>query len=224
MRFVTFAEVARQFAGKSVAIVGSGPAVLGNEPGFVDSHDLVVRVNNYRCGQKQGTRADVHYAFYGSSIRKTAAELQADGVKLCICKCPDAKPIESAWHEQHSKQNGIDFRYIYRARADWWFCDTYVPTVDGFITKFRMLDGHIPTTGFSAILDVLACEPARVYLTGFDFFRSGVHNVNDRWVPGDPADPIGHRPELEAQWLGENARRYPLSFDRKLKYIVREAA
>lgn len=224
MRFVTLAEVAPRFAGKNVAIVGSGPAVLGNAPGLVDSHDCVVRVNNYRCGPAAGYRADVHYAFYGSSIRKTAAELKADGVTLCMAKCPDAKPIESAWHEQRGKQNGIDFRYIYRARAGFWFCDTYVPTVDGFITKFRMLEGHIPTTGFSAILDVLACEPARVYLTGFDFFRSGVHNVSDRWVPGDPADPIGHRPELEAKWLARNATRHPLMFDRKLKYILREFA
>ena len=87
MRFVSRQELKPYFKGKSVAIVGSGPGVLTNEIGFVDSHDVVVRVNNYKLSPHAGMRTDVHYSFYGTSIRKTAYELRSDGVYLCMCKC-----------------------------------------------------------------------------------------------------------------------------------------
>lgn len=220
MQFVSFEHAARTFRGKSVVIVGSGPGSLGNQPGFVDSHDVVVRVNNYKAGLQQGMRADVHYAFYGTSIRKSASELQRDGVKLCMCKCPDSKPLASDWHERMGKQVGIDFRYIYRNRAAFWFCDTFIPDDERFMSKFELLGKHIPTTGFSAILDVLACDPRSVHLTGFDFFSSGVHNVDEMWRPGNPDDPICHRPDLESEWIKRNEGSFPLTFDEKLKEII----
>lgn len=200
------------FEGRRVAVVGSGPGVLENAPGFVDGHDVVVRVNNFKTGRAAGWRTDVFYSFFGSSIRKTRAELA--GVRLCICKCPDAQVLESEWHRINGKQRGVDFRYIYEARAGWWFCDTYVPPVHEFMQTFMALDNHIPTTGFSAIEMVLSCAPASVYLTGFDFFTSGIHNVNERWRPGNRQDPIRHRPDLERQWIRTWADAFPLTFDR----------
>src|SRR5262245_11446597 len=116
VRFLSLEQAARYFRGKSVAIVGSGPSVLENVPGQIDAHDVVVRVNNYRLGERQGERCDVHYSFYGHSIRKTATELQGDGVRLMMCKCPNAKPLNSEWHEQKGKPHGVDFRYIYQLR------------------------------------------------------------------------------------------------------------
>jgi hypothetical protein len=222
-RFITFEEVAETFRGKTVAIVGSAPSVLDNKPLFIASHEVIVRANNHKCGPAQGFRTDVHFSFYGSSIRKSADELEREGVKLCMAKCPNAKPIECDWHEAHGKQLGIDFRYIYEKRKDWWFTDTFVPTVEHFLKSFELLGRHIPSTGFAAILDVLACEPKSCYLTGFDFFASGVHNVDEPWRAGDPADPIGHRPELELAWLRENAYRYPLTFDKRLTELLAPA-
>lgn len=229
-RFVTFDETAAYLRDKAVAVVGSAPSVLANAPGFVDAHEVVIRVNNYKLAWPHlpgaGYRCDVHYSFYGHSIRKTREELQRDGVKLCMCKCPDAKPLASEWHEKNYKQAGIDFRYIYSLRggSGFWFCDTFVPTSEHFLRSFNLLGRHIPSTGFSAILDVLACDPKSVYLTGFDFFSSGLHNVDEKWRPGDPADPIGHRPDLEAKWLRENASRYPVRFDAKLGELMHQKA
>lgn len=222
MKFVTFEEASEYLRGKTVAVVGSAPSVLNNAPWFVDSHEVVCRINNYKTSEAAGLRCDVFYSFFGTSIRKKAEDLQRDGVTLCMCKCPDAKPIESDWHVRNSKPFGVDFRYIYQDRKDWWFCDTFVPSVEHFMRSFELLDKHVPTTGFSAILDVLACEPRSVYLTGFDFMSSGLHNVDEKWRPGDPADPIGHRPALEAAWLAENASRYPLRFDGKLTVVLGE--
>ena len=220
MHFVSFEEVAQQLRGKRIAIVGSGPGSLDNIPGFVDSHDIVVRANNYKTGENQGFRADVHYSFYGTSIRKTREDLARDGVALCMCKCPNSKPIESEWHERMGKQVGMDFRYIYRNRAPFWFCDTFIPDDAHFLRSFELLERHIPTTGFSAILDVLACEPASVYLTGFDFFSSGIHNVDECWKAGNPDDPICHRPDFEADWLRANCAGKNITFDKRLQQIM----
>jgi hypothetical protein len=220
--FLTLSDAGAMMTGKSVAVVGSGPSCLENMPGTIDGHDIVLRVNNHKVGDEQGRRTDVHYSFYGASIRKTAAELQGEGVKLCMCKCPNAKALNSDWHERHGRQNGVDFRYVYTARAKWWFCPTAVPSVDEFLAKVRLLQGHIPSTGFSAILDVLAARPASVYITGFDFFSSGVHNVDEKWRPGPADDPIRHRPDLEIAWLVANMSKHAIVTDMRLKFMLRK--
>lgn len=222
--FVTRDEVERTLRGRSVALVGSGPGVLGNARGFVDGHDVVVRVNNWKLGPAPGRRTDVWYSFFGRSIRRSSAEAVAAGVRLCMCKCPNAQFMESAWHERNGKQRGVDFRPIYQERAGWWFCNTWVPPLEQFMQQFQMLGGHVPTTGFSALLDVLAFEPASVYMTGFDFFTSRLHNVNEAWRPGNPADPIGHVPAAEAAWLNANRNRYPITVDRALRLALQRHA
>jgi hypothetical protein len=215
VRFVPFSDAVDRLRGRRVAVVGSGPGCLDNAPGFVDSHDVVVRVNNYKTGTAQGVRTDVFYSFFGTSIRKTREELQRDGVTLCMCKCPNSKPIDSEWHERNGKLLGIDYRYIYRNRASWWFCDTFVPSDEHFLRGFNLLGRHQPTTGFAAILDVVACDPASIYLTGFDFFTSGVHNVDEAWREKNTEDPIRHRPDLEAAWVREHSRLF--TFDHKVE-------
>jgi len=223
VRFITFNDAAGHLRGKRIAIVGSAPTVLENASGLIDSHEVVVRVNNYKVSEAAGFRTDIFYSFFGTSIRKTATELQRDGVYLCMCKLPDSKPLESEWHVAHNKPEGIDYRYIYRNRAAWWFGDVFVPDAARFLQKFELLDKHQPTTGFAAILDVLACEPRSVFLTGFDFFTSGLHNVNEPWHEKKNGDPIGHRPDLEAAWLKANAHKHPLVFDASLSKLLATA-
>ena len=201
-----------------MAIVGSGPGSLDNEPGFVDSHDVVVRINNYKLFPQTGIRTDVFYSFFGTSIRKTATELKRDGVTLCMCKCPNDWPIQSEWHNNNGKRVGVDYTYIYRNRATWWFCDTYIPETGDFLEKFELIGRRQPTTGFSAILDILSFKPKSVYLTGFDFFRSGLHNVNDKWLPKNNGDPIGHVPEKELEYLASIRDRF--SCDKKMNDLL----
>jgi len=223
MDFCDRDAVRQVIRGRTVGIVGSGPGCLDNAPGLVDSHDIVVRVNNYKLFPATGYRTDVFYSYFGSSIKKSAVELQRDGVRLCMCKCPDAQFIESTWHERNGKMLGVDFRPIYARRRDWWFCDTYVPTVDEFLAHFHMLGGHVPTTGFSALLDVLSFEPKHVYMTGFDFFSSRLHNVNERWRKANPGDPIGHVPDVEREWFANHFEHYPITLDARLADVVRRA-
>lgn len=224
MRFLTRSEVRPLFAGRSVAIVGSGPGVLQNPEGLIDSHDIVVRVNNYKLAQGTGHRTDVFYSFFGTSIRKSAEDLKRDGVSLCMCKCPNAHAIESEWHRSNNKMIGVDYRPHYERRKAWWFCDTYIPTIEEFMEAFRLLDFHQPTTGFAAIYDVLSFAPRSIYLTGFDFFASRLHNVDEPWVEKNHDDPIRHVPEREAQWLAANMNRYPVTVDAALQARLRKAA
>lgn len=220
MRFVAFSEVADKLRDKRVAIVGGGPSCLQNDAGFVDGHDVVIRVNNYKTGVNQGRRCDIFYSFFGVSIRKSAEQLIDDGVYLCMSKVPDAYAIKSPWHKLRKRRLGVDFRPIFKRRADWWPCDTFVPDLKHFLRGFELLGRHVPTTGFSAILDVLACSPREVYLTGFDGFRSGVHNVDEKWRKGNPSDPIGHRPEAELAFIAEVSLKRPVRVDSVLSAIV----
>lgn len=220
MKFVEFDSCIEILSGKRIAIVGSAPSVLENESGFIDGHDIVIRVNNYKTGNAQGKRCDVHYSFYGTSIRKMMLELKQDKVKLCMCKLPNSKPLESEWHERMNKPHGVDYRYIYELRKNWWFCDTFIPDDKRFIAKFELLGMHQPSTGFAAILDVLECNPSSIYLTGFDFFTSGIHNVNEPWTLKNITDPIRHRPDLELEWLKANAFRFQL--DKTLVKMINE--
>ena len=222
MIFNDKAKLFETFEGKTVAIVGSGPTVLANESGFIDSHDVVVRVNNYKLMGTTGRRTDVYYSFFGTSIKKSAQELIEDGVYLCMAKCPNDKFIQSAWHEMRGKQQGIDFKYIYEYRKNFWFTDTFVPTVDEFLVYFNLLGKHIPTTGFNAILEVLNYNPRSVYITGFDFFQSGIHNVNERWKRRNNSDPIGHRSDLELNWLVKNYEKLGITFDVKLAQLIKQ--
>ncbi len=221
MDFCNRQAVSDVIEGKRVAIIGSGPGVLANEPGYIDSHQVVVRVNNYKTSLPAGFRTDVFYSFFGRSVRKTAEELNGDGVSLCLAKCPDAHCIDSEWHIRNGKMRGVDFREIYKERKGWWFCPTYVPSVDEFMRNFEILGGRVPTTGFSAILDVLSYKPASVYLSGFDFFQSKIHNVNEPWNRINPNDPIGHVPDGEKTWLAANMSRYPITVDTQLALALK---
>ena len=222
MIFCDREHVASILKGKRVAIVGSSPSVEQNPAGKIDGHDVVVRVNNFQClSDATGYRTDVFYSFFGRSIKKEVAELKAGGVKLCLAKCPDVKFMESAWHARNNKLRGVDFRPIYQERKDWWFCPTYIPSHGEFMRNFELLGKHVPTTGFSAILDVLSYGPEMVYLTGFDFFQSKMHNVNQPWAQMNHSDPIGHDPEGERRWLENNLKNYPIEIDPHLSLALR---
>ena len=138
MIFCSRDEVRRMLAGKKVAIVGSGFGVMGNELGFIDSHEVVVRVNNFKLFEVTGWRCDIFYSFFGISIKKSFEEFLVVGVKFCMAKCSDVRFIEFEWHVKYGKEVGIDFRHIYWCWVDWWFCPVYVPTVVEFMEFFDL--------------------------------------------------------------------------------------
>jgi hypothetical protein len=206
MTFVNKDHILEVFENKRVAIFGSAPSCLKNDGKDIDAYDIIVRVNNYKVKgleDKVGSRTDVHYSFYGGSIKKTAEELEKDGVWLCMCKCPNELVVSH--HKMVSwdpKNIGGDFRPLYRRRKDFWFCDTYIPTKEDFMPHYKLMNNHMPTTGFSCILTIMGLNPKEIYITGFDGFKSGIHNVDEKWNDkSGRVDPICHLPGVEIKMI-----------------------
>jgi hypothetical protein len=214
-------DVRQRFENKNVVLVGGGPSAATNPPGFVDEHEVVVRLNKYKLRGGTGRRTDVLYSYFGVSIKKDVDDLRADGVRLCMRKCPDAMTVESSWHRTRNQMVGVDFRYIYQHRVGWWFCDTYIPSLDDFWYGFNLLGGHMTTTGFEALLQIISFNPKSLHLTGFDFFRSRLHNLNDRWRPKKyNDDPVCHVPDRELAWLAKNVDALPITVDPVMQRIL----
>jgi len=80
------------------------------------------------------------------------------------------------------------------------------------------------TTGFEAILNITSLNPKSLHLTGFDFFRSRLHNLTDRWRPKRyNDDPVCHLPERELDWLVHNIDLYPITTDPALQRVLADA-
>ena len=209
MTVLPFKALIDIFRHNRCAIVGSAPSGLLNEPGLIDSYDIVIRINNYKTkgidlkgvpydySLNLGLRCDYHYSFYGGSIRKTADELKADGVKGHLCKCPNDECHVTKWHIANNQRQGGDFKPIYRRRNDFWFAPVYIPKTGHYMELFNALGKHVPTTGFACIWELSQCYADELYITGFDFFRSIQHNVDEMWNPGRQDDPIKHMPDAE---------------------------
>ena len=226
--FVDKKFVLNYFKNKRVVVFGSAPSCLQNDGKEIDKYDLIVRVNNYKIKGFEahtGSRTDVHYSFYGSSIKKTKEDLISDGVKLCMTKCPNAVCHMTEWHiKKNNHPYGCDFRYINKKRENWWFCDTYVPTKEDYIRGFDLMGQHVPTCGFACILDLIDCKPKELYITGFTFMKCEKcgkrgwdckceapkvgHNVNEKWRRKNPDDPIKHEPQREYELLIEFAKKH----------------
>jgi len=214
------------FKGKRVCIVGSGPSILTQDGRHIDGFDEVIRISNYKLvPEKTGKRTDVYYSFFGGSIKKTPEDLKIDGIKFCMCKCPDAMAHK---HDEmvdwDAKNTGGDFRAIYRRRADWWFTPVYIPTLEDYLDSFMLLGKHVPTTGFSCILELVECDVKELYITGFDFMTSKVHNVNEKWL-GDyknQDDPIKHVPDIELGIMRELADEFKfIKCDKTLEGLLK---
>lgn len=146
-----------RFAGKTVAIVGPAPHIAELEQAdHINSFDVVVRVNNAlpipdAIKRTTGDRCDVLY------VRR-----KRNG-------------MSEAWHslkEIRVKTNVL------------WNSDVDLRDYKPFKEKIKIVDpehyyalkrklGCVPNTGFMAIADILAEQPAKLYITGFTFYQTG---------------------------------------------------
>ena len=135
-----------------------------------------------------------------------------------MCKCPnDFCFPHHEMVEWDPPNRGGDFRWIYENRQDFWFGPVYIPTVDDFMKYYNDLGGHVPTTGYSCILDVLRCDFKELYITGFDGFHSKTHNINEGWRDKKHRyDPVCHVPEVEIKRIKELGKRDNIKLDRYL--------
>lgn len=189
-------HIKERLEGKRCVVLGSAPSVLENKGKVIDNYDYIIRVNNYDMEKYRnniGSRTDIYYSFFGNSIKKTKEELNREGVKWYMSKCPNCY-----CHGSMDRLNrGGDFRWIYQKRKNFWDKPVYVPSLETYMKYFNLLKGHVPTTGFACILEILSCNPSELYITGFDFFRSKMHNIDQVWSKKNEHDPIRHMPDWE---------------------------
>lgn len=175
---------------KTILIVGGAPIKIRSKKWF-DSFDIIVRINNYK--KITNSRTDVFFSHFGYSITKTKEELIKDGVKFCINKCPNSNMNKLL---RGKKILNKDYRWIYNFRKNWWFCPIISLSEDELLNQVNLLNGYMPTVGFSAILYFLKFNNKSLSIIGFDCFESGLHNLNEKW------DKSGnHKPELEKENL-----------------------
>lgn len=231
MKTLTLSNLAQIFKDRRVAIIGSAPSARDNTAKFIDGHDEIIRINNFKTvgtdlrghhydyRDKVGYRTDWHYSFYGGSIRTKREDLI--GIKGHLCKCPDKELVHrSQWHEERGLRKACGWAWIYRARTEYWQAPVYIPKVEHYMKCFEMLGGHVPSTGFACIWEFVNLPVKSMYVTGFDFFRSGIHNIDEQWRPGKKDDPIRHIPEKEFEIFKRWAQKMPSKI--QLDYYLRK--
>jgi len=164
------------FKGKSVLILGSAPCVIDLDPDFMESFDIIVRSNNYK-NFNACTRTDVYYSFLGGSVKKNIDDIVADGAKFIFCRCPNAdfsKHVDGKYIPGKS----FDARFVYELRKDWFKLPYFVQTMKNYRRNYSLID-RLLTTGVSSIVDIMRYDPGRLYVAGFEFFTTLIHNVDE---------------------------------------------
>lgn len=164
------------FKGKNVLVLGSAHCVAKLEAEFMDGFDVIVRCNNYKIFN-ECRRTDIYYSFLGGSVKKSMDSIVEDGAKFVFCRCPDADFSHHAGGE-YIPGRSYDARTVYEHRKNWFKLPYFVQTTENYESNFLLCD-RLLTTGVSSIVDVLRYNPARVYVAGFNFFTTLIHNVDE---------------------------------------------
>ena len=140
------------FQGKSVCLVAQGESAMKTRrASLVEAHDLVVRMNRFNLSGFEsflGERVDVHAftnnsCLYSAESRRARFFYASDGFLL----------------RENDGPIFTDDNLVFWSRPAGNYDEH--------------LQGHFPTTGFRILLDVLAANPARVTLIGYDFYAGG---------------------------------------------------
>ena len=182
---MTFAEMVR---GKSVAVVGGSNLLEGIGQGeYIDSHDVVLRVNlHWPCpifleDQRDlsvdiGQRTDI--VFQAVSAWRPGRFHQMD-IKLVIIRGNDRFVQDFLSHDTPTHWLHPMFLQILDD------CEQRGTAVEYFSPKYdHIYPEWNPNTGLLALKTVMYEEPSKVYVAGFDF--SVFHNRVVNWYHHDP--------------------------------------
>lgn len=178
---------------KSVIVLGSAPCVKNVDERTLNEFDIIVRLNNYKHFNDCRS-TDIYYSFFGTSIKKTEAELLADECKYIIHKYP---ALDFTRHSKQSDGIAVDClnnNYYRKCKIP-----TYNTLGSDFIFNYLMTD-RIMTTGLSAIMEMIRLG-GNVTIAGFDFFESGIHNLDEKWKPGDGNHNMSREKDIVKMFL-----------------------
>jgi hypothetical protein len=145
-------------------------------------------MNNYdidKYSDSIGSRTDIYYSFFGCSIKKNQDDFIREGVKLIISRLPY---VNFTKHNSGKTENGKsgDWRKFIDSKPDDYFGNIplYINSLSNFIDIYNILS-RVPSTGVQCIFDIFRFSPKSLYVTGFDFFKSGKHNIDEDWKSND---------------------------------------
>ena len=184
-------KYAKFLKGKKICIVGPAPHINGSGSGEeIDSYDIVVRLNKGYLLPKEyqqdiGESCDIIYQtcmprdYMG--ITMPIEELKGSTKWIC-CSCPDKI------HKHHIKDfiKYVDGRIgVHIMNKKKW---------DKYAIKLARSNSIVispPTSGFSAIIDLLRYDIEEMYIVGMTFFQKRGKN-NEVYYPGYPTNDPTH--------------------------------
>ena len=164
------------FKDENVLVLGSAPCVQNVPADDVNWFDVIVRLNNYKFFNSC-QRVDVWYSHFGTTIKKDMDAVRRDNPNfLMINYLPEG------------------FGSIYQTRQMWKDAFPYYKQTHADFTSNFETVGATPTIGIAAILDIVRCNPSNLFIAGYDFFSSWMHNIDEPWFPSE-ANGADHHAE-----------------------------
>lgn len=172
-------------------IIGNAPSVEKFNDIDTNTFDTIIRLNNYKLAYNfdnysvLGTRCDIWYSYFGKAISKTANEAISNGVKMVYMRYPNVDFIKETGGKYIRGVND-DFLCFNNTRKVFFskFLIQYIQSYINFSHFYKQSNNTMLTTGTNCIHDMLY-NPIfsfdLLYITGFDFFSSGISNYNEQW-------------------------------------------
>lgn len=157
----------------SVAVIGNSANVLNEELGrYIDSYDVVCRMNNYQIEQYElfiGKKTDLYVTSLFNRPLKTTEELRRQSVKTVFVSRPmSAKYAYNValgeMLKNYPKIKGMDPSFVSEAVFDELYDHLQIKNENS---------GKNPTSGLTFLYTLLKnVELGDVFIAGFDFFAS----------------------------------------------------
>lgn len=164
-------ELKEYLKGKSVAIIGPGPSLMGKKLGrFIDSVDVVCRVNEcfpFDCIEDYGSRTDlIFHTLSEGTLGNFMMSFNEDFERAARIKaviCPQLE--DNGTENKRQNYNSMFLKYekppFYSVSDDFWW------------SVVRASNGATPNTGTLAIMYLLLFDIKDLYIDGFDFYKKG---------------------------------------------------
>jgi hypothetical protein len=175
-----------ELRGATLAIVGNAGYLGDLDQGeHIDSHRLVLRMNNFRTRgfeRQVGARTDIFFTNFYHDVDVTNPEVRP--ARFVVASVPNnfARGPGRELIHRHGEHITVGLAKMDRRQV-------YAPGGEFLLAQRRRI-GKYPTTGAMAIFlatEFLLRVCGAVYITGFSFFRGRSHYMSERQVV-----PINH--------------------------------
>ncbi|MEM9657214.1 MAG: glycosyltransferase family 29 protein [Planctomycetota bacterium] len=210
------------FNGASVALVGNAGYLIDSPNGrFIDQHDVVIRMNNFRTlgyEKSVGRRTDVFLTNFWIDIDYSRPELAE--VPIVVSSSPN--------NFRTRRRQGVTVRHaplVNTGMAKMGRRVVFAPTLPWFVERIGSI-GRYPTTGAVGAMLLTEyllnfCHDA--YVTGFSFFTGRNHYFSKRF-----RDTANHNVDRERRFLSDCLRPHlesgRIRVDDRLRRLLQQQA